>query len=223
LLKRLSRRLPDAWSRRKLAALALLIVAAGIAALLVFRARAAVHAVPVGQTEPLKTELLDSVHHEVWFLGATFHQTAFTRRAQLLRVLARGVRMRFCIADPEGPNFATSARSFGQTESVLLSESKTTVNGFATLRQQLEPEQRPRLELATIDHVFMTGEYYFDPHDTHGTLIRMPHVWGTDTPELPSELFRGHSELFAQHRDRAYKLLASCRLIDLESVPDWAR
>jgi hypothetical protein len=104
-----------------------------------------------------------------------------------------------------------------------LDEAKVTVGHFATLYKLLKPEQRSKLEVGVADHVFMAGEYYFDPYESDAALIRVAHVWGTDTPELPGDLFRAQTDLLAQHRELAKNVLAKCLPLRFDDLPPWMR
>jgi hypothetical protein len=73
------------------------------------------------------------------------------------------------------------------------------------------------------DHVFGAGEYFFDPHDRNAALVRVPHNWGQDAPELPAQLFIGSGSLLKQHRKQATSLLEKCKPLDLGRVPAWAK
>lgn len=141
--------------------------------------------------EPLKQALLKSAQKTIWCYGTSFHVTATMHRHVLTERVRAGVDVRYLFADPFGSYLPASAASFGQPEAELITEIEATRASFARLVGELRTALGA-LAYRVSDEVFEVGFYLYDVDEQGGgTLILVPHIWGSDAPTVPAIILSG--------------------------------
>lgn len=154
------------------------------------------------EMESNKTIAIDNAKHEILFYGAVMHYTACSRQKSLLDALKKGIHIRILIADPCGEKFEANAAQFGQTVDELKAEADATIKGFENLINKWEKlkdgiASPGSIKVRTIDNIFPSGLYMFDPKDKdRAIMFMMPHVSGVDSPELPGFNFDKRSFVY---------------------------
>jgi hypothetical protein len=144
------------------------------------------------QLEAFKQKMLGSARHRIWYFGASFHITTSTHRKSLLDRIRSGVDVRVVFSDPEGTVFKANAASFGQTPELLIGEVRVTQANLESMITELGSDADGSLQYRVVDEVFTHGVYMYDL-DTEGggTVILVPHVWGSDAPAVPGIIVEG--------------------------------
>ncbi|MEQ1484793.1 hypothetical protein [Methyloglobulus sp.] len=136
-----------------------------------------------------KAARIRAAKREVWMIGATMHYTLNNCRQLIVDRVASGLDVCLLIADPEGRDYESTARSFGQDRATLLSETTMTLDACRDIKGRLR-NANGSFQVKLMDRVFTSGVYFFDPQLEDGTMLLVPHIPGHDAPVVPGFFFR---------------------------------
>ena len=122
-------------------------------------------------------------------IGLTMHITLNSCRQLILDRVSAGLVVHILVADPDGLDYESTARSFGQDRAKLLSETEMTLEACRDITRRLH-EAKGSFQVKLMDRVFTSGIYFFDPQAEDGTMLLVPHIPGHDAPVVPGFLFR---------------------------------
>ena len=151
-----------------------------------------------------KAAWIRAAKREVWMIGATMHYTLSNCGQLILERVAAGLDVYLLIADPDGLDYESTARSFGQNRARLLSETTMTLDGCRDIARRLR-EAKGSLQVRVMDRVFTSGVYFFDPQAEDGTMLLVPHIPGHDAPVVPGFLFRRVKGGLLEHYFEIYR------------------
>jgi hypothetical protein len=136
-----------------------------------------------------KASRIRKAKHEVWMIGATMHYTLNNQKQLIIERVASGLAFYLLVADPDGVDYASTARCFGQDVEGLRKETEMTLNACKEISDQLQ-NSKGSFQVRLMDRVFTAGVYFFDPQDKEGSMFLVPHIPGTDAPITPGFEFR---------------------------------
>lgn len=136
-----------------------------------------------------KAERIRSAKREVWMIGATMHYTVNNCRQLILDRVLAGLDVYLLVADPDGRDYESTARSFGQDRVTLMKETEMTLAACRDINRRLG-EAKGSFQVKLMDRVFTSGVYFFDPQADDGAMFLVPHIPGHDAPIVPGLVFR---------------------------------
>jgi hypothetical protein len=138
---------------------------------------------------------IEHVTFDLLFFGTNFHISTGDARAQLLKKLSTGVRVRYLIFDVYSPFCDRVAKDFDQSPIQFRTECLSGLQSLVALRTawQAVSSKSPHpgdLEIRFYNITPRARIYFFDPGRPEGRSYFVPYVNNINSPELPGFLLQ---------------------------------
>jgi Domain of unknown function (DUF5919) len=129
----------------------------------------------------------------ILFFGTNFHISAQDRRMAIFSALKRGVKIRYLLLNPDGPQIHQVAIDFDSNPKNLADECRSGLRDLeylqSTWSEMRKNEKTPgEIEIRTFDSTPRLRGYFFDP-GPDGKAYIVPYINKVNSPDSPGFLF----------------------------------
>lgn len=160
---------------------------------------------------------------DLLFFGTNFHISTGDARAQLLKRLGGGVRVRYLIFDAYSPSLDRVAKDFDQSPTQLRAECLSGLQSVLALRTawQAVSSKSPHpgeFDIRFYDSTPRARIYFFDPGRPEGKTYFVPYINKINSPELPGFLLQNvETGVYGAYRGGIEKLWQESKSPDLDT------